>query len=63
MEDNKQDNIGLIQEFVEIVTPRGTSVKLGSCNKDLNELCFRATELITFVEGLNGNKNGSSYLA
>lgn len=58
--EKEEETIG--QEQVEVETPRGIKVRLGSFKKDIDELCVRATELISFASETNGNTKKGSYL-
>ena len=60
MEEQKEELP--LPESIEVETPRGIRVRLASYRADIDHLTIRATELITFVESLNGKKEGSSYI-
>ena len=51
------------QEIVEVETPKGIRVRLVSSHKDLDELCVRVTELISFVENINNPQKNGGYVS
>ncbi|MCD4771280.1 hypothetical protein K8R30_02580 [archaeon] len=51
-----------MSEVLEIETPNGIEVRLGSSEKGIDELCEKAMGLISFVEGFRGDTKKRSYL-
>jgi len=52
----------LLQEHIEIETPKGIRIRLGSSIRDVNELCSLAVEMINFVSNDKKKKVNGSYI-